>query len=141
MPRKDTAPSPPASALSTPPRAAPVGQRRPSITFTPTTLSLESTKGVQDITRKVIKQLEGLGHLEPSDNDSEDEPAVSGTSTRRSSMSSTNGSGSLAKPSDKPVDYEIPRKLLHSSIGMPPVLRIRGRHFADWGLLSLSQAS
>ncbi|RXW15457.1 hypothetical protein EST38_g10407 [Candolleomyces aberdarensis] len=44
---------------------------------------------------------------------------VSGSSTRRSSISApvnghTNG---VAKPIPTPVDYEIPRKLLHSSIG------------------------
>lgn len=46
---------------------------------------------------------------------------VSGSSTRRSSITTpipvnghTNG---VAKPIPPPIDYEIPRKLLHSSIG------------------------
>lgn len=103
------------------------------ITFTPASLSVDSPKGVQDITRKVIRQLEGLGHLEPmttpyADNDESDaaeveSTVVSANSTRRSSFSSnghtlSNGhSNGAAKVVENPVDYEIPRKLLHSSIG------------------------
>lgn len=115
-------------------------RRRPtpssSVSFTPANLSVENNgKGVQDITRKVIRQLEGLGHLEVQEMDttpptpyeeSEDGESVaslSGHSTRRSSVSVTNGhatnghSNGHGKPVEKPVDYEIPRKLLHSSIG------------------------
>ncbi|TEB26973.1 hypothetical protein FA13DRAFT_1635204 [Coprinellus micaceus] len=109
-----------------------------SITFTPATLSVENGKGVQDITRKVIRQLEGLGHLEVQDMDttpstpygeSEDGESVasaSGHSTRRSSVSgahsnghATNGhtNGHAKAQAVEKVDYEIPRKLLHSSIG------------------------
>lgn len=109
-----------------------------SVTFTPANRSVENGKGVQDITRKVIRQLEGLGHLEVQDMDttpptpyeeSEDGESVasaSGHSTRRSSVSGSNGHAtnghtnghSKAMPVEKPVDFEIPRKLLHSSIGV-----------------------
>ncbi|KAF6744298.1 hypothetical protein DFP72DRAFT_1095286 [Ephemerocybe angulata] len=114
---------------------SPAVRRRPA---PPTPLSVD---GVQDITRKVIRQLEGLGHdgtddmaheeNEDSDLAEVESTIVSGNSTRRSSVSNgtghplnnghANGSGGIENSkrpaAEKPVDYEIPRKLLHSSIG------------------------
>jgi diacylglycerol kinase (CTP) len=120
-----------------------------SITFTPATLSVENGKGVQDITRKVIRQLEGLGHLEVQDMDttpstpygeSEDGESVasaSGHSTRRSSVSGAHSNGHATDghtnghakaQAVEEVDYEIPRKLLHSSIGGFPFPGYRASH-------------
>ncbi|KAF9036363.1 hypothetical protein BJ165DRAFT_1409115 [Panaeolus papilionaceus] len=121
----------------------------PIISFHSAPLSAENPKGVKNITRKVIKRLEGLGHLESVDMDhslpEEDESfeASNGEeaevekalyamakdaietakrqngghqhSSTSSSSSLTNGKG--PKPPKQKVDYEIPRKLLHSSIG------------------------
>ena len=109
----------------------------PIISFHPAPLSPENTKGVKNITRKVIKRLEGLGHLEMVDVDlavseEEDEPeewgsnrVVEGSEEREvekvlyalgreavKHAKSKKTSGMIAKP-----DLEIPRKVFHSSIG------------------------
>jgi diacylglycerol kinase (CTP) len=122
-------------------------QRSPSsvITFHPTPLSPDNTKGVKNITRKVIKRLEGLGHLEMVDFDlavsEEDEDpvewgrngAVEGEESEveevlyalgREAVKSSqpketrigNGTTEHKSPKLKP-DLEIPRKMLHASIG------------------------
>ncbi|KDR74627.1 hypothetical protein GALMADRAFT_140993 [Galerina marginata CBS 339.88] len=131
-------------------RASPVSsatsKRSPSpiIFFHPAPLSAENPKGVRDITRKVIKRLEGLGHLESSDmelpvpeeeeldGDGEErqvekvlyalgEEAVKNAQAAKSAAESANGSlngNGHARPATKPKpDLEIPRKVLHSSIG------------------------
>ncbi|PPR01794.1 hypothetical protein CVT24_001690 [Panaeolus cyanescens] len=121
----------------------------PIISFHPAPLSAENPKGVKNITRKVIRRLEGLGHLESVDMDlsvpEEDESyeARNGeeaeveralyamakdainTAKRQngghhhspSSSSSALTNGKEPKAAKQKVDYEIPRKLLHSSIG------------------------
>jgi hypothetical protein len=111
----------------------------PIITFHPTPLSADNSKGVKNITRKVIKRLEGLGHLEMVDMDmsvpEEDEQldddgedrevekvlyALGKEAVTNARASSTmNGNGhSHTQPAKKPKpDLEIPRKVLHASIG------------------------
>ena|SRR6266545_954922 len=102
-------------------------------------LSAENPKGVKNITRKVIKRLEGLGHLDMVDSDlslpEEDEfdgrndekeveqvLYVVGQQVKRTPPKKTysvNGHGVHHGPKAKKskTDFEIPRKLLHSSIG------------------------
>jgi diacylglycerol kinase (CTP) len=121
----------------------------PVITFHPAPLSPGNTKGVKNITRKVIKRLEGLGHLEMVDLDlavseEDEEPeewgrnrAVEGgecgedseveevlyalgkeavKSSQSKDTRIANGTTEQVSPKSKP-DLEIPRKLLHASIG------------------------
>lgn len=122
---------------------APTSKRSPSpiIAFQPTPLSAEHPKGVHNITRKVIKRLEGLGHLEMIEIDSplpEEDESSSGQDEQvelekmlyalgREAVESTEASGigangsanGHAKVTKKAkTDLEIPRKVLHSSIGM-----------------------
>ena len=117
----------------------------PVITFHPAPLSPDNTKGVKNITRKVIKRLEGLGHLEMVDFDfavseEDEEPeewgrngAVEGgedsevevlyalgrQAVKSSQPKETRiGNGTTEhKFSKLKPDLEIPRKLLHASIG------------------------
>ena len=119
----------------------------PVIAFHPASLSPDNTKGVKNITRKVIKRLEGLGHLEMidlhlavSEEDEESEEwgrnaAVEGgeesevekvlypleREVAKSSQSKEtrigNGTTEHNSPKSKP-DLEIPRKVLHASIGL-----------------------
>lgn len=90
-------------------------------------LSSENPKGVKSITRKVIKRLEGLGHLETMDTDfsvpEEDEfdsrceeHEVEKVFTASSGMGQMDGNG-VGKTNASKTDFEIPRKMLHSSIG------------------------
>jgi diacylglycerol kinase (CTP) len=114
----------------------------PVITFHPTPLSDNTTKGVKNITRKVIKRLEGLGHLEMVDltvSEEDEEPeewsgnrAVEGgddseaevlyalgkeaVKSSRSKETRIGTTEHIPSPKPKP-DLEIPRKLLHASIG------------------------
>src|ERR1700760_1508365 len=117
---------------------SPLSNRSPSprITFTPS--ALPSEKGVQDITRKVIRTLEGLVHLDVVDMRQEeavgrDEQVEVNTSVSlnghavhseivaysehkwpAADQHFTNGSIPLMP---RTIDWEIPRKVLHSSIG------------------------
>ena len=118
----------------------------PVISFHPAPLSSDNTKGVKNITRKVIKRLEGLGPLELVDlnmtvSEEDEEPeewrrsgAVEGgeesevekvlyalgrEAVKSSQSKETrigNGTIEHKSPKSKP-DLEIPRKVLHSSIG------------------------
>lgn len=109
---------------STQGRRISISKRSPSpiVTFQSAPLSPEN--GVKHITRKVIRHLEGLGHLEeleadspsPEDDEMEAEKALDAlASTNGHAHANGNGNGKVAKAK---VDYEIPRKVLHSSIGM-----------------------
>lgn len=116
----------------------------PIITFHPAPLSAENTKGVKNITRKVIKRLEGLGHLEVVNLDlavseEEEEPeelgrhrAVEGgedsevekllyalgkEAVKTSQSKRINGTKGQ-KTTKLTPNLEIPRKVLHSSIGL-----------------------
>ena len=144
--RRRGARSPSLTRSQTNSRASPIlatttSKRSPSpiITFHPTPLSADNSKGVKNITRKVIKRLEGLGHLEMVDMDmsvpEEDEQlnidgegrevekvlyALGKEAVTNARASSTmNGNGyAHSKPAKKPKpDLEIPRKVLHASIG------------------------
>ncbi|KAF9474383.1 hypothetical protein BDN70DRAFT_815769 [Pholiota conissans] len=125
-PRRRTARSP---SLT---RSIAASKRSPSpiITFHSTSLSAEHPTGVKNITRKVIKRLEGLGHLEMVEME-EDEQSSSGQDEQAEVekvlnelgkdalkvAAPTNGDAkSSVAPKAKP-DLEIPRKVLHSSIG------------------------
>ncbi|KAG5650749.1 hypothetical protein H0H81_011161 [Sphagnurus paluster] len=118
----------------------------PIVTFSPTPLSADP-KGVKHITRKVIRTLEGLGHLDSTDMDEQDcesdekcdlseasevEATLNGTAyhdkpTASNGVQRQNGAPATASKSSeavtpirtevKKIDWEIPRKLLHSSIG------------------------
>lgn len=118
----------------------------PVISFHPAPLSSDNTKGVKNITRKVIKRLEGLGHLEMVDlnmtvSEEDEEPedwrrngtveggeesevekvlyALGREAVKSSQSKETrigNGTIEHKSPKSKP-DLEIPRKVLHSSIG------------------------
>ncbi|KAF8800119.1 hypothetical protein BYT27DRAFT_7056244, partial [Phlegmacium glaucopus] len=117
----------------------------PIISFHPAPLSAENTKGVKNITRKVIKRLEGLGHLETVDIDlavseDEEEPekwsskvaveveerevekvlyALGREAVKRDQSNTTRvGNGITQKKATKlKANLEIPRKILHGSIG------------------------
>ena len=120
----------------------------PVITFHPAPLSSDNTKGVKNITRKVIKRLEGLGHLEMVDlnltvSEEDEEPEkwsrngvvegggeesevekvlyALGREAVKSSQSKetriANGTTAHKSPKKSKPDLEIPRKMLHSSIG------------------------
>ncbi|KAJ3512190.1 hypothetical protein NLJ89_g3660 [Agrocybe chaxingu] len=115
----------------------------PIITFHPTPLSAENPKGVKNITRKVIKRLEGLGHLEMVDSEEEElmgsgeerevekalyaagREAMKAAQKKLTIPATTNGyakanghaNGHVATPKKQKADLEIPRKVLHSSIG------------------------
>ncbi|KAF9522334.1 hypothetical protein CPB83DRAFT_116592 [Crepidotus variabilis] len=111
-------------------------------------LSAENPKGVKNITRKVIKRLEGLGHLEMlvdsdfvlpeeeevgGDNEEKEVEKVLyaiGQESLRSNKSGNkhksnghatnghaNGNSQVDKLKKAKTDFEIPRKVLHSSIG------------------------
>jgi diacylglycerol kinase (CTP) len=106
----------------------PVSKRSPS-----PIISSENPKGVKNITRKVIKRLEGLGHLEMVDADfsvpeedeldspCKDEDVFSTTGLeavkRPSSDKHYNNGSAIVHTAVSRIDFEIPRKLLHSSIG------------------------
>jgi len=123
--------------------SSPASKRSPSpiVTFHPAPLSAETPKGVKNITRKVIKRLEGLGHLEIVDMDlsvpEEDEiegegeereveralyaigrEAVKQAAASKHSMNGNGtGNGHVEQVVQPKPDFEIPRKVLHSSIG------------------------
>jgi diacylglycerol kinase (CTP) len=79
---------------------------------------------VKNITRKVIRTLEGLGNqqlLEDEDEEGEVERAVIQGDNRN--INSTNMDKGKARAVEDPirkVDWEIPRKAFHSSIGECP---------------------
>lgn len=95
-------------------------KRSPSITFHPAPLSAENTKGVKNITRKVIKRLEGLGHLEVVNlklavSEEEDEPEELG---RHRAVEGGEDNEVEKLLYALAPNLEIPRKVLHSSIGL-----------------------
>jgi diacylglycerol kinase (CTP) len=106
------------------------------VAFSSSNLSPEPT-GVQNITRKVIKKLEGFGHMDvlevdENDNDSNDsnEEKDREETEEMGEVAQSLLNGRLKSPSPskavqpskdakekKKIDWEIPRKVLHSSIG------------------------
>jgi diacylglycerol kinase (CTP) len=129
-------------------RSTPSSKRSPSplVTFTARPLSPDA-KGVKNITRKVIKTLEGLGHLDSSDMGEQDDDYDSEQYDQREveAVLNVNGAAKHGETPEGPVvvmngrlngsvsgkhvalkpveqinkiDWEIPRKVLHSSIGV-----------------------
>ncbi|KAJ6530263.1 hypothetical protein B0H19DRAFT_1273920 [Mycena capillaripes] len=95
----------PASSQSPPPP-----RRRSSASPSPAV-------GVKGVTRKVIRTLEGLGHAMEADADdeAEDETEVAAAlkaDRRQGKQRALEGAAEVKK-----IDWEIPRKVLHSSIG------------------------
>jgi len=111
----------------------------PIVTFTPTPL-LSDTKGVKNITRTVIRTLEGLGHLDSANmeerhrakpdetnNPTQLEQVFNNNAHQRNLHAHDTANGTVLIPDDRSrtranetprkIDFEIPRKLLHSSIG------------------------
>jgi diacylglycerol kinase (CTP) len=133
----------PSTAHDTPSRRRQTPRRStsPRVNFTPS--PHPSDKGVKNITLKVIRRLEGLGHLDEEDtamhDDIEEEgevvevlhPAQNGHSQNGTAAQApiakivvSNGvANGHATPVDSPkkIDWEIPRKLFHSSIGACPL--------------------
>lgn len=126
-------------------RSTPSSKRSPSpiVTFSATPLSSDP-KGVKNITRKVIRTLEGLGHLDSTDMGELDDNYDSEQYDQREveAVLTVNGAAKRGETPDAPVvvvmngrlnnsvagkpvtlkpvekiDWEIPRKVLHSSIG------------------------
>ncbi|KAJ7666769.1 hypothetical protein DFH06DRAFT_1322742 [Mycena polygramma] len=94
----------PASSQSPPPT-----RRRSSASPSP-------AAGVKGVTRKVIRTLEGLGHAMEADADDEaedEEVAAALKADRRAGKQRALEDGAEAKK----IDWEIPRKVFHSSIG------------------------
>jgi diacylglycerol kinase (CTP) len=91
----------------------------PIIAFAASTLPGE-TKGVKDITQQVIRSLERLGHIDFLDAQGR---MVSIDEQAEAVLDDGNGLR-LTKPENgkavhrQKIDWEIPRKALHSSIGM-----------------------
>ncbi|KAJ7429564.1 hypothetical protein B0H11DRAFT_2166943 [Mycena galericulata] len=81
--------------------------------------------GVKGITRKVIRTLEGLGHLEEHDldEDADDEAEDEGEVAKALALERRMGKQrAVSVPEQeeevkKKIDWEIPRKVFHSSIG------------------------
>jgi hypothetical protein len=144
----------PAMTAREPPSARRLRSPSPIISFTASTLQSES-KGVKNITQHVIKSLEGLGHFDFVDAqgrmvglderaeaslEGNDNHAARGIQPNALRRRQTNGHaktdtsttcgiqngaarGTVAQPHK--IDWEIPRKLLHSSIGAPFIRRYR----------------
>lgn len=131
-PRRRSARSPSLTRSRASPIAASKRSPSPIVTFHPTPLSTEHPKGVKNITRKVIKRLEGLGHLEMVEME-EDEQSLSGQDEQvevekvlyelgkealKAAPANGHANGHSEVASKAKPDLEIPRKVLHSSIGM-----------------------
>lgn len=93
-----------------------VKSRRQSVPSTPSKRSPSPRLTFTHITRTVIKRLEGFGHVDTAlmlEEDEEEEGQVE-QSLRPQLKQPSNGS---ATAPNRKIDWEIPRKLLHSSIG------------------------
>ncbi|KAJ6545878.1 hypothetical protein DFH09DRAFT_1172184 [Mycena vulgaris] len=108
----------PASISSQSPPAAPVPRRRASA-------SPARDVGVKGITRKVIRTLEGLGHLDPAleaeadaeEDDDEHEVARALAADAEARRVGAGKQRASVGGETKKIDWEIPRKVFHSSIG------------------------
>ncbi|KAJ7060546.1 hypothetical protein C8F01DRAFT_1143067 [Mycena amicta] len=123
----------PASSQSPPPRRR-TTPRRASV-------SPLRDAGVKGITRKVIRHLEGLGHLVEGDIDEEmeDESEVAAALREDRRLGKQ-----PAPPQPKKIDWEIPRKVFHSSIGfltaglyLTPSISPRDVAIGLWGALAV----
>nr|GAT47713.1 predicted protein [Mycena chlorophos] len=96
--------------MATPSQSPPPRRRTPRRA----SLSPARDGSVKVITRKVIRHLEGLGHLVEGDPDEEMEESEVAAALREDRKL-----GKLPEkvPVPKKIDWEIPRKVFHSSIG------------------------
>ncbi|KAJ7279371.1 hypothetical protein C8J57DRAFT_1059070 [Mycena rebaudengoi] len=125
MPRRATAsPAPQAAATSTATTTATTPKstktRRPSPKRRASASPARDVAGVKNITRKVIRTLEGLGHqqlLEDEDEEGEVERAVIQGDNRNINTAMDKGKARAVEDPIRKVDWEIPRKVFHSSIG------------------------
>ncbi|KAJ7279363.1 hypothetical protein C8J57DRAFT_1502023 [Mycena rebaudengoi] len=129
MPRSATTSPAPQAAASTATTTATTTPkstktRRPSPKRRASASPARDVAGVKNITRKVIRTLEGLGHqqlLEDEDEDEEGEVEYAVVQGDNRNINSTNMDKGKARamedPSARKVDWEIPRKVFHSSIG------------------------
>ncbi|KAJ7279359.1 hypothetical protein C8J57DRAFT_1464796 [Mycena rebaudengoi] len=125
MPRRATAcPAPQTAAAATAPTTATTPKstktRRPSPKRRASASPARDVAGVKNITRKVIRTLEGLGHqqlLEDEDEEGEVERAVVQGDNRNISTAMDKGKAGAVEDPIRKVDWEIPRKVFHSSIG------------------------
>ncbi|KAJ7678365.1 hypothetical protein B0H17DRAFT_1206820 [Mycena rosella] len=106
-------PQPPSSQSPTPP---PTFRRRASAS------PARDGGGVKHITRKVIRTLEGLGHLDPPSEQGEGEEGDEEEyEVARTLSLERKGKGKQRELKEskekKKIDWEVPRKVFHSSIG------------------------
>ncbi|KAJ7797085.1 hypothetical protein B0H14DRAFT_2619320 [Mycena olivaceomarginata] len=76
-----------------------------------------STGSVQVVTRKVIRTLEGLGHAIEDVADDEHHEMEDETEVAAALRADKRQGKQRAQPEVKKIDWEIPRKVFHSSIG------------------------
>lgn len=77
-------------------------------------------KGVKNMTLKVIKRLENLGHLDEQEESEKEEGEVEDflkTSQRATTPIPPKTRPAIAKTQKKKIDWEVPRKVFHSSMG------------------------
>ncbi|KAJ7888571.1 hypothetical protein B0H14DRAFT_3081928 [Mycena olivaceomarginata] len=89
----------------------PAHRRRSSASPSP------STGSVQVVTRKVIRTLEGLGHAIEDVADDEHHEMEDETEVAAALRADKRQGKQRAQPEVKKIDWEIPRKVFHSSIG------------------------
>ncbi|KAJ7842791.1 hypothetical protein B0H14DRAFT_3456535 [Mycena olivaceomarginata] len=89
----------------------PAHRRRSSASPSP------STGSVQVVTRKVIRTLEGLGHAIEDVPDDEHHEMEDETEVAAALRADKRQGKQRAQPEVKKIDWEIPRKVFHSSIG------------------------
>ncbi|KAJ7328745.1 hypothetical protein DFH08DRAFT_815518 [Mycena albidolilacea] len=89
----------------------PAHRRRSSASPSP------STGSVQVVTRKVIRTLEGLGHALEDVADDEHHEMEDETEVAAVLRADKRQGKQRAEPEAKKIDWEIPRKVFHSSIG------------------------
>ncbi|KAJ7279378.1 hypothetical protein C8J57DRAFT_1712458 [Mycena rebaudengoi] len=126
MPRRaTTSPTPQAAAAAstattTATTTKSTKTRRPSPKRRASASPARDVAGVKNITRKVVRTLEGLGHqqlLEDEVEEGEVERAVVQGDNRNINTAMDKGKARAVEDVIRKVDWEIPRKVFHSSIG------------------------
>ncbi|KAJ7715087.1 hypothetical protein DFH07DRAFT_762847 [Mycena maculata] len=125
----------PASSQSPPPRAARRASTSPS-----------RDAGAKRISRKVIRTLEGLGHLDSPSEDADvdgDDEGEDAEVAKALAEDRRMGKQRALEP-EKKIDWEIPRKVFHSSIGfvtlglyLTPSMSPRTVTLVLWGALAI----
>ncbi|KAF9488536.1 hypothetical protein BDN71DRAFT_1535052 [Pleurotus eryngii] len=136
---RDTQPASPTTSID---RRGTTRSPSPKVAFLSANFPAHSTspgqaKVVQNITRQVIRRLSSLQHVEvlemPNENEHDDDEPLSGRDTPSTASPPREGSpgiaeeytngmdhqtnGRIVQAPAKKIDWEIPRKVLHSSIG------------------------